>query len=267
MLLSNVIATLRYQSVLQTLSSEVSILFFPLLKLNILTLFLAHFLPFGALADAMRALVSRRMLNIPVGLAVEGVVVDRCLAVIGLTFFGLLLLPLQFTTHWAWPLIITQAAAFGGILSLFVIVGYGFGRVKFTKSITEAVLRFAKLFATRHGRCWQLFFATANIGLFTAMLALLAHSLNLDLPLWLALTVTPTVYLSQVIPLFYAGFGSREVALAALLVPSSALNQSDAVALGLSVGLCNLVASFPGVMFAWLAAQQLSASTRDPKLK
>ena len=51
-------------------------------------------------------------------------------------------------------------------------------------------------------------------------------------------------------PIFYAGFGPQELALAALLVPSRVLTEADAVALDLSIGLCNLTASLPGAIYA-----------------
>lgn len=265
MLLSTVIATLRYQTVLQTLCRDGSVDFFPLMKLNLLTLFSAHFLPFGALADAMRAVVSRKLLKIPVGMAVEGVIADRGLAVTGFALFGLLLLPVQIGMHWPWPLITAQAAAFGALLMLLAVAGFGFERYPgFIRPLAEAMRRFAGHVTTRRGLGWQLCLAAASTGLFAAMLVLLALSLGLQLSLWTALTVAPAIYLSQVVPIFYAGFGSREVALAALLVPSGVLVNTDAVALGLSVGLCNLAASLPGAITAWSLVRLLGSKTIAP---
>jgi uncharacterized membrane protein YbhN (UPF0104 family) len=252
MLLSTAIATLRYQTVVQMLCPDGSADFFPLLKLNLLTLFSAHFLPFGALADAMRAIISRKLLKIRVGMAVEGVIADRTLAVAGFALFGLLLLPVQIASNWPWPLIAAQAATFGGLLVLLAAAGFGFGRYQgFIRPLADAARRFAGHVTTGRGFSWQLCLAAASTGLFAAMLVLLARSLGLHLSLWIALAVTPAIYLSQVVPIFYAGFGSREVALAALFVPSGVLVNSDAVALGLSIGLCNLAASLPGAVSAW----------------
>jgi hypothetical protein len=102
------------------------------------------------------------------------------------------------------------------------------------------------------------------MGLFATMLVLLGLGLGFQVPLWIALTVTPAIYLSQVVPIFYAGFGSREIALAALLVPSGVLVNSDAVALGLSIGLCNLAASIPGAIFAWPLLQAMRTKANAP---
>jgi uncharacterized membrane protein YbhN (UPF0104 family) len=262
MLLSTAIATLRYQTVLRTLCPDGSVYFFPLLKLNLLTLFSAHFLPFSALADAMRAVVSRKLLKIPVGMAVEGVIADRSLAVAGFALFGLLFLPVQIGMHWPWQLVAAQAASFGGLLMLLAVAGFGFGRYPgFINSLAEAVRRFAGHVTTRRGLSWQLCLAAASTGLFAGMLVLLALSVGLHLSLWTALAVAPAIYLSQVVPIFYAGFGSREVALAALLVPSGVLVNSDAVALGLSIGLCNLAASLPGAISAWSLVRVLGPKT------
>lgn len=252
MLLSTAIVTLRYQTVLQTLCPDGSVKFFPLIKLNLLTLFSAHFLPFTALADAMRAMVSRRLLKIPVGMAVEGVIADRSLAVAGFALFGLLFLPIQIWGHWPWPLITAQAATFGGLLMLLAVAGFGLTRLPgLFRPVAEAARRFVRHVAPRRGLGWQLCLAAASTGLFAAMLVLLGLSLGLHISPWTAFAVAPAIYLSQVIPIFYAGFGSREVALVAMLVPSGILVNSDAIALGLSVGLCNLTASLPGALFAW----------------
>jgi uncharacterized membrane protein YbhN (UPF0104 family) len=265
MLLSTAIATLRYQTVLQALCPDGSVYFFPLMKLNLLTLFSAHFLPFGALADAMRAVVSRKLLKIPVGMAVEGVIADRGLAVAGFALFGLLFLPLQIGIHWPWPLITAQAATFGGLLMLLAVAGFGFTRRPgFLKPMAEAARRFVGHVAPGRGLGWQLCLAAASTGLFAAMLVLLGLGLRLHVSLWIALAVTPAIYLSQVVPIFYAGFGSREVALAALLVPSGVLVNSDAVALGLSIGLCNLAASLPGAISAWSLVRVLGPQTIAP---
>lgn len=256
MISSTAIATLRYQTVLRTISPDSSVSFFPLMKLNLLTTFSAHFLPFGALADAIRAIVSRNLLNVSVSTAVEGVIADRILAIVGFAFLGLLLLPIQIAIHSTWPLVASQALVFSGLLMVVTIIALGFGRyAKLIKLPTSARGPLARPIMTWRGLCWQLCLATANTALFAAMLTLLARSLNLPLSPWLALTVTPAIYLSQVIPIFYAGFGSREVALTALLVPSGVLVSSDAVTLGLSIGLCNLVASLPGAVSARVIVQ------------
>lgn len=251
MLLSTAVATLRYQNVIETLAGS-AVRFLPVLGLNLLTLFCAHFVPFGAIADAMRALVSRRLLGLRTGTAVEGVIADRILAVLGFALFGLLLLPLQILLGWPWPLVTAQAATFGGCL-LLVALTFGVSHYLpgFLRPVAKAVRRFVAHVAGPGDLGRQLAFAAASVALFAAMLMLLGAGLDLQVSPWVALAITPAVYLSQVIPIFYAGFGSRELALAALLVPSGVLSEADAVALGLGIGLCNLAASLPGAASAW----------------
>jgi hypothetical protein len=242
MMLSTTVATRRYQIVLETLRPGSAVKFRPLLGLNLLTLFCTHFVPFGAIADAMRALVSRRLLDMPVGTAVEGVVADRVLAVVGFALFGLLLLPVQVLLGWP----------FGGAL---LLVAFVFGVTpyspRFLRPVARAVRRFAAHVSGPVDLGRQLGFAAASVVLFAAMLMLLGAGLNLHISAGIALAVSPAIYLSQVIPIFYAGFGSRELALAALLVPSGVLTEADAIALGLCIGLCNLAASLPGAVSAW----------------
>ena len=250
--LSIAVATLRYRIVLDTLRPHSSVRFFPLLGLNLLTLFCAHFVPFGAIADAMRTLLSRRLLNIPVGTALEGVIADRVLAVVGFALFGLLLLPIQVWLEWPWQLMTAQAITFGGSLS-FVALGVGVTRYapSFLQPVAKAVRRFAMHVSGLGDFGRQFGFAAASVALFAATLIVLGIGLDLRISAGIALAVSPAIYLSQVIPIFYAGFGSREVTVAALLVPSGILTEADAVALGLSVGLCYLAATLPGAASAW----------------
>jgi hypothetical protein len=164
--------------------------------------------------------------------------------------FGLLLLSSQVLSGWPWPLVAAQAATFGGLL---LIVAFVFRFARYSPGFLQPVARVARRFAAHVsgagelGR--QLGFAAASVALFAGMLMLLGLGLGLRMSTWAALAVTPAIYLSQVIPIFYAGFGSREITLAALLVPSGVLTEPDAIALGLSIGLCNLAASVPGAIF------------------
>lgn len=264
MLLRTAVATLRYQNVIETLASG-TVRFLPVLGLNLMTLFCAHFVPFGAVADAMRALVSRRLLGLPTGVAVESVIADRILAVLGFALLGLLLLPPRALLGWPWPLVTAQAAVFGGCP---LLVAFAFGVTRylpgFLRPIAKSVRRFAAHIAGPGDLGRQLTFAAASVALFAGMLLLLAAGLNFRVSPWVALAITPAVYLSQVIPIFYAGFGARELALTALLVPSGVLTEADAVALGLGIGLCNLAASLPGAISAWPLLRALGTHAISP---
>ncbi|MDB5578705.1 MAG: hypothetical protein JWR80_3881 [Bradyrhizobium sp.] len=266
MVVNTAFATLRYQAVLRALCPGNSVRFAPLMKLNLFSAFSAHFLPFGALADLMRVFVSRRLLDMPVGMAAEGVIADRLLAVAGFALFGLLLLPIQIGSHWPWPSVAAQAALFGGVFAVLTVACLGLSwRSKFLGSVSAAARRFVGHVATRRGFSWQVWLAACSSASFAGMLALLALSLGLHLSVWTALAAAPAICLSQVIPIFYAGFGSREVALVALLVPSGLLGNSEAVALGLCVGLCNLAASLPGAIFAWPLLRALGSENTLPQ--
>ena len=189
----------------------------------------------------------------PVGMAVEGVIADRVWPWRDLRCSDCCCCRCRFQFGWPWPLVAAQAATFGGLLLLSRSpLAFTRHSPRFLQPVAKAVRRFAAHVAGAGRPGWQLGLAAASIALFAAMLVLLGLGLSLHISLWIALAVTPAIYLSQVIPIFYAGFGSREIALAALLVPSGVLTRgSDAVALGLSIGLCNLAASLPGAVSAW----------------
>jgi uncharacterized membrane protein YbhN (UPF0104 family) len=252
-MLSNVaISTVRYRAILSNLSPYRVVRFSPLFQLNLLTLFSAHFLPVGALADGLRAFVSQSILRVPVPAALEGVLADRAFAAAGFAFFGILFLPMQLAWHWPRPAIALQALFFAAIiLALSLGVAVSFRLPKLLGPLAMVGQRLAGQIATWPNAALQAGVAATSGVLFAAMILLLGHALRLQISPWIALTVSPAIYLSQVIPVFYAGFGSREVTVAALLVPAGVLNNENAIALALSIGLCNLIASLPGAFFAW----------------
>ncbi len=251
MLLVMVIATVRYYRILRLARDGAHISFATLLKLNFVTLFAAYFLPMSIMADAGRAAASRVLFGLGTAQAVEAILADRGLAVIGLAATGLLFLPLQFYYGWATGIILMQAALF---VSIFVIVAFGsLARHVLPNSleiICRAIERFLRHTGTLENLVWQLAMAIGSSILFATILVILAEGLSLDLPFPIALTTASGIYLAQLVPFLYAGFGSREAAVVALLVPTGVMSASDAVTLAICVGICNLVASAPGALFA-----------------
>ena len=91
------------------------------------------------------------------------------------------------------------------------------------------------------------------------MLWLLAHGLDSELTIVEALAFSPVIYVAQVIPLFYFGFGAREAASLWILAGAAVMPEAAAIALSLAVGLCNLIVGLPG---AWYWSKYLSPGRR-----
>lgn len=246
------VASWRQQVILKSLTWRHNIAIAPLFRLNLTSLFVSHFLPVAALADAIRAVVLQRSLRLPFLSSVESVVADRAYALLGLGTMGLLFLPLQVVDGWPAYLWLAQGAAFAAILA-GAAIAYGvsrLGSLQDYRMIAFSRRAFAVVSSFR-GVLLQATIAMVSLLLFACMVKWLADAIDMALPFWVALTIGAAIYLAQVIPIFYAGFGARELAALAIIVPAGVGSQTEAITLALSIGLCNVAASLPGAFLAW----------------
>ncbi len=88
-----------------------------------------------------------------------------------------------------------------------------------------------------------------------AALAIYAFAVGLDLPIsvWDCLALVPATVLAMLIPISFAGWGLREVAMI-LLFGYLGIAADVSLALSIAFGLAMIVASLPGCVF-WLMAR------------
>lgn len=262
-----VISSCRFQRVLQKLLASRPRLR-DILNINLLTLFAAHFMPIAAAADGLRVAAMRVRFKLTVGEALEGVVHDRVLAVAGLFLCLLLSLPLQAMLSVGKMLLVPQLAF---VIGFFAIVGtfawIGSGQMRAIPGWLIKVESLLKRLVKHVGdaRCLvvQCALAIGGIIAFAVMLYFLARGMAADLPFAAAIAFAPAIYLSQVVPFFYVGFGARETVTMALLSGSGTMGPDVAVSLSMMVGVCNLLVSLPGVLVAARYAGTMSARKRE----
>jgi hypothetical protein len=75
---------------------------------------------------------------------------------------------------------------------------------------------------------------------------MLALGIGIQIPFGTAAVFSPLIYLAQVVPLLYSGFGLREGVAIAIVSGGGWASPEAAMALGLAIGVTNIVAALPG---------------------
>lgn len=231
--------------------------FVPLFSLTFLSLFLAHFIPIGPAADAVRIGYARLAFKWPFAKAIESVVYDRMLALLGLTLTGILMLPLQILHGISRSIWLPQAVIYSGILAGVVILAIAARlpvvkrRFFFLSHITNSINGFSSVAFTVGGVAMHMLLAIAYMGSFGVVIWVLAHGVNLSPDLFQILQFSAFILLAQNLPLFYMGWGGREVAFASTLGAAGILTPGQSLAVSVAVGAALFLAALPGAVM-WM---------------
>jgi len=228
-----------------------------LLRVNFFTAIVGYMVPFSVLADSARAAVLWAETPVSPALALEVSVQDRVLALLGLVLAGLVLTPfqphqagasidvvtVQNFFYWAAVAAIFTMALAGGVLRRRVNRPWGAQAHSLISRLLGNIVRLEFLVP-------QILLAVISNLLYALTFWLAMRAIGVvDVPYWILLTVTPALSISQNIPFFYLGWGSREAAAVVLLSVVAGIAPDQAIAASLLVGAGNFLAALPGLLF------------------
>jgi len=156
------------------------------------------------------------------------VVADR---LVGLFALCLLLLLLN-------PTVPQLASPYAGLVVPAAVLGTGAALAAFL-FVCRAALRQARLLAA----ALALGLASHALAVLIASLAARAYGVEASLQLWLS--IIPLALLATALPVSIGGWGLREAAIIVLATPLG-LPQAEALLVGLTLGVLNVLASLPG---------------------
>ena len=196
--------------------------------------------------------------GVPLGRAISSVMLDRALTLVGLAVLVLLCLPVSRTLIGAGPLWYALPATAGSIviglvalLALDRIVAL-LRRLLPARLVGAAATLALDARAVAFDRRGSLAVAlsAANFVLIAAIVYVLARGLGIDIGFGPVLTLFPPVMLVSLLPISFAGWGVREVA---MVTAFGFVGVSDhaAVALSIAFGLLVLLSTLPGGLL-WL---------------
>ena len=228
-----------------------------LFRVNLIGFFVAYLAPVGAANDITRIGYARRRLNIPLGKAIETVIFDRLLALVGIIVTALILIPVQafcgieFGT-WLSQLVFWVLA--GAFLFILLAIGRHFHGItnKWVMTFLGSMNNFSRMFSTGRSIALHFSLGIGYCGTFGLLMWVVGIGMGIKIDLLLTIAVTPLVMLAQNLPIFYAGWGAREAVTVISLGTIGALTADQALALSISTGLILFVASLPAAaMLLW----------------
>lgn len=247
------IATQRFNLVLKT-RVDAGVPFFELLKINFLSFFAAHLLPIGPSADVARFGYARWKLKISSNTAMQVILMDRLLGVLGLAVFGIMFLPIQYFLGTTNSIIGSQLILW--MLALFGILLIQLGGEKLLKfksfQSSEWIKNFLDmapfLFKSSRLSGLQLLLAFGHCFTFSILLWWLAYWVNPASNPWVYISFGPTILIFQSIPLFYAGWGGREATAVATIASVSVIESTEVLTVSIAAGMVFFLASIPGAL-------------------
>lgn len=255
---SLIFATLRYRRILARLGNK-RMPYGWVFKVNFLSLFISQYAPISAAGDVVRFGYVWKATNFPLREAVESVFYDRILGFATLAVLATLVIPFQWLFI-GWGSFLTVEVTFLGTVivcavSLWWLARLARGRwLVQLSALLPSLDRLRALLKLKDGA----FFLVSSL-IIALMLGLglwlLGNGMGLAVPFFVALVLAPIVALSQNLPFFYSGWGIRELTLIGAFSNGDTVSQQEALALGLALGACRLLAALPGAVF-WYSARQ-----------
>lgn len=238
-----------------------------LLRLQLVSQFVAHGAPISALADVAKVAILSLRFSLSPGSALRIVVYERVLGAIAVIFLGAMALVFQLTLSIPAHVLKVEALFWvGGITGIVVLIGLSRLRIATGIALLDKAIRgifaigglllYPRLFAT------LLVSSALQLSFVAIAFLVLAASMNLSVAAYQVFLFMPFVFFVASLPIFYQGWGGREAAVVLTLGSVSSMSSSEAVALSVAVGVSFLLAALPGGVF-WLIRPSMRKAARD----
>jgi hypothetical protein len=238
-----------------------------LLRLQLVSQFVAHGAPISALADVAKVAILSLRFSLSPGAALRIVVYERVLGAIAVICLGTIALGFQFL--FSVPLHVLKIEALvwaGGIGGIVVLIGLS--RLKIVTGIglldkaIRGIFTIGALLFQPRLVLTLLLSSAAQLVLMAAAFLVLGNSMHLVVPVSQVVLFMPFVFFVASLPIFYLGWGGREAAVVLTLGSVSSMSSSEAVALSVAFGVCVLLAALPGGVF-WLMRPSMRKAASD----
>ena len=244
--------TLRFECVLSH-AEAVRRDFFQLLAVVWTSAFLSLATPSTLFSDGFRVTLMRILRITDFSMAVRAVILDRfsgLLYMLGLAAIMLLVLPIELRsdlTNWGGVLF---ATAFLGVIVLVFMASAVVNRIAFMFRLRGLVEGMRLLMSKPGLIALFLAFALFNATTFAVCLWCVSRGLDVEIGLWPFFLLSPAILVVNNLPIFYQGFGGREI-LMVLAIGNSvgAIDPNLTVAISLLSGGALVVSALVGAAF------------------
>lgn len=238
-----------------------------LLRLQLVSQFVAHGAPISALADVAKVAILSLRFDLSPGAALRIVVYERVLGAIAVIFLGAFVLVFQFLLSVPTHVLKIEALFWvGGIVGIGVLIGLSRLRIVTGIALLDKAIRgiftIGALLLQPRLVAALLASSALQLSLIAMAFLALAASMHLTISAYQVFLFMPFIFFVASLPIFYQGWGGREAAVVLTLGSVSSMSSSEAVALSVAFGVSFLLAALPGGIF-WLIRPSMRKAARD----
>jgi hypothetical protein len=225
-------------------------------RIQLISQFAAYGAPISALADVARAAMLKLRFGITIGRAVRLVFYERICGVLGAAVIGLVCAAIQYFRPVPEALSGVQLLLWGACLVagavLLLLGGLHLNtRIALFNRLTRAVSMLGEMLALPSTSFKLAAIAAAQMIGFAVACQIMAHGMHIAVSPVQVVLYMPLIFFVSSLPIFYLGWGARELIFIATLAGAGTVTTAEAVALSVGLGVVTFLASLPGAVF-WL---------------
>lgn len=232
--------------------------FLPLVRIQLISQFVAHGAPISAISDIAKAAMVKLRFSLPTGQSIRIILYERICGALGTVCIGLVATLCQLDAPTPAPLVKAEFLLWGvGLLGVGALIVIGGRQVRTRTGIglfdrmTRTVILLGNMLRRPAVASKLLLIAFAQLAGLALVFIVLAWGLHIPVSSWHIALFIPLIFFVSSLPIFYQGWGGREAIVLATLGGTGALSDTEAVALSVAFGVVVFLASLPGAIF-WM---------------
>jgi hypothetical protein len=225
-----------------------------LLRLQLVSQFMAHGVPVSGLADAAKVGMLTLRFGVPFGRSLRLIAYERITGAAGVIVIGIAALLAQLLLPIPRGVLRLQAAVWAvGLVGLVLLACAPMMQLRTGIKVFDKVVDAVTMLAVMLRRSWVvvrlLAAAALQLACMAAALLVLARAMHIDVVPQLILSFIPCIFFVSSLPIFYMGWGAREAAVVLTIGTTSSITPAEATGLSVAFGATIFFASLPGGVF------------------
>jgi hypothetical protein len=240
--------------------------FWPLLRIQLVSQFVANGAPISALSDLAKAAMVKLRFDLGMAQSIRLVLYERICGALGAIIVGVFAVLGQLVVPTPSGLVKAQAllwaAGCAGIAALIAIGGGHIStKVKFLDRVTRAITGLGHILRRPTIAAKLLLATVAMLFGFAIVFIELARGMQVQVSVPHVFLFMPLIFFVSALPVFYQGWGGREAAVVATIGSTAQVTSPEAIALSVAFGIVVFLASLPGAVF-WIMRPSMRKGVR-----
>jgi Lysylphosphatidylglycerol synthase TM region len=237
-----------------------------LLRIQLISQFVAYGAPISALSDLAKAAMIKLRFDLPLGQSIRIVLYERISGALGAVAIGLPATIGQLAISTPRPLVEIQFAVWAvGLLIGATILAIGGLNLTSGIGLLDRIARAVTTLAAilRHPTVVNQLFLVSFLQLlgFATIFLILAQGMHIPASRLHVVLFTPFIFLISSLPIFYQGWGGREAVIILTIGGTGNVSSAQSVALSVAFGVVVALSSIPGALF-WIVRPSMRKAVR-----